>query len=314
MGWQDLLEETDDRLVIPWLGGRKVYRDSRTWRVPGRLPREFGWYLWDVSGRTANLVKPAEVDVSYGEGKHEAAGYVVGDRFIPEKARVDPDPDKIIEQTVPVYLVERGLDRFVPVRVVFNAEGRAIFQQVTLPLGPEEQVRQAFIERKESIQDIKGVAPALDLAFRFATEQRRLFEERRAELERVRLEEERRAQALKSLGTGVGRRAVAAHDFETAAKAALAVSGAALLDARPGYGGREMVVQYLFENRRLECVVDRETLRVTDSGICLTSHDTGEKGDTYFTLESLPAVVRQAIREGKLVVYRHIDDDEGEDD
>jgi hypothetical protein len=54
----------------------------------------------------------------------------------------------------------------------------------------------------------------------------------------------------------------------------------------------------------------------------LTDHRTGEKGDTLFTLESLPAVVRQAIKEHKLVVYRHADgadwrnepDDDWEDD
>ena len=47
-------------------------------------------------------------------------------------------------------------------------------------------------------------------------------------------------------------------------------------------------------------------MRIIDSGICLQDHNTGEKGDTYFTLESLPAVIRQADREGKLVVYRHV--------
>jgi hypothetical protein len=38
------------------------------------------------------------------------------------------------------------------------------------------------------------------------------------------------------------------------------------------------------------------------------------KGDTRFTLESLPTVVGEAIRTGKLVVYRHVDGDRGYDD
>jgi len=38
----------------------------------------------------------------------------------------------------------------------------------------------------------------------------------------------------------------------------------------------------------------------------LTDHDTDERGDTYFTLESLPAVVREAEQRGKLVVFRHV--------
>ena len=37
----------------------------------------------------------------------------------------------------------------------------------------------------------------------------------------------------------------------------------------------------------------------------LTDESTGEKGDTRFTLESLPTVVQQAMDEGILVVYRH---------
>jgi hypothetical protein len=51
-------------------------------------------------------------------------------------------------------------------------------------------------------------------------------------------------------------------------------------------------------------VVHTETLRIIDSGICLIDHATDERGDTYFTLESLPAVIAQAIREGHLVIFR----------
>jgi hypothetical protein len=54
-------------------------------------------------------------------------------------------------------------------------------------------------------------------------------------------------------------------------------------------------------------------LRIIDSGICLTAHyddpefEAGTKGDGFFTLESLPSVIREAQRDGKLVVYRHVD-------
>ena len=49
-----------------------------------------------------------------------------------------------------------------------------------------------------------------------------------------------------------------------------------------------------------------ERLRIIDAGICLIDHDTNEKGDTFFTLESLPAVVQQAQRERRLVIFRHV--------
>jgi hypothetical protein len=53
-----------------------------------------------------------------------------------------------------------------------------------------------------------------------------------------------------------------------------------------------------------------EDLRIVDSGICLIDHDTGERGDTLFTLESLPAVIKEAIDDGKLVIFRHAGDEE----
>lgn len=313
MGWQELLEAPSGHLVAPWLGGRRIYSIGRAWRVPNRLPREFGWYLWELRGRTASWLRKHEPDPSYSDGKVVAKGYLVGDRFIPETARVDPDPTKLIEQTVEVFLVEPGIDRFSQVLVTFDDEKRPIYMQELFPLGPEDEVRRAFIDRKEPIDNIAGVTPALDLAFHFASRQRQLLEERRAELERIHAEERRREEAMRSIGTGLGRRTVAATDFETAARAALAVGGAELLDVRAGRVRNEMVVQYRFSNRRLECVADRNTLQIIDSGICLEDHHTREKGDTYFTLESLPAVVRQAIQEHKLVVYRHADGDLDDD-
>jgi hypothetical protein len=51
-------------------------------------------------------------------------------------------------------------------------------------------------------------------------------------------------------------------------------------------------------------------MHIVDAGICLDDHR-GTKGDTRFTLESLPAVVGEAIRGGKLVVWRHVAGDPG---
>ena len=73
------------------------------------------------------------------------------------------------------------------------------------------------------------------------------------------------------------------------------------------------MVQFRHLNRRFECTCDRHTLRIIDSGICLTAHydddhfEEGTKGDTFFTLETLPNVIAEAERLGKLVVFRHAD-------
>jgi hypothetical protein len=244
---------------------------------------------------------------------------LVGDRIILDDARVDPDPAKLIDQTLSVFLVERGLERFVRASAA-QTRGGLVYVAQEFPQGPETEVQMAYQDRKDSVAHVAGVTPALDLAFRWVSYQRLAAEEREREMERIRVEEERKQveaerlkQAMKDMGTGAGRRALAQRDFSAAAKAALRLTGAELLDARPSYNKREMVVQYRFQNRRLECVVDRDTLRVVDSGICLTDHN-GVKGDTRFTLESLPGVVAEAIRGGKLVVYRHVDGDRGYDD
>lgn len=317
MGWQDLLEEASSHLVAPWLGGRRIYSGDRSWRLPHRLPREFGWYLWEVKGRTASWLRKHDADLCYADMWPREQGHLVGDRLISTRARVDPDPDKLIEQTIPVQLVEPGLDRFTMVMAVRDPEERYIYMHELFPLGAEDEVRRAYIDRKETVNDIVGVTPGLDLAFRFATRQRQLFEAHRAELERLRLEEERRERLRRNMGTGAGRREMATEDPAEAARAALRVAGAELLDVRDGRTRREMIVQFRFENRRFECVAQKDTLRIVDSGICLTDHHTNEKGDTYFTLESLPGVIRQAIQEHKLVVYRHVDEhgyDDWDDD
>lgn len=75
---------------------------------------------------------------------------------------------------------------------------------------------------------------------------------------------------------------------------------------RPSRARDERVVQFRFQHCVFECVVEAHSLRIVDAGICLVDHNTGERGDNYFTLESLPAVIEQASRERRLVIFRHV--------
>lgn len=311
MGWQDLLASGGTR-TLPWLGGREVFSRDRTWVIQGRLPAEHGWYEFETSGgRKAQLAGEAEPDPSYEDGFTSLRGYLVGNRFIADDARVDPDPAKLIDQTEQVFCIEPGLDRFTRAVVVRSKAGLVYIQQ-EFPEGAEYQVLAAYQDRLDNVDAIVGVTPALDLAFRWITYQRARAEERQRELERIRLEEERKlaeadrlAKLMKDAGTAVGRRELAKRDFNAAAREALRVSGAELLDVRDSANRGEKVVQYRFRNYRLECVVDKNTLGILDAGVCLDDHR-GEKGDTYFTLESLPGVIGQAIDEHKLVIWRHL--------
>lgn len=311
--WEGLLapEGGTEKRTLPWIGGRMVIDNGRRWNIKGRVPVEHGWYEFDVTGRRdAKLAgrDRTEADPTYDQGHKIYRGYLVGDRFIPDSW----SGSKTIDDTQVVYLVEPGLDRIVRCLVSDNGAGNLIFVRQEFPEGTDQDAIEAYQDRKPDLGHLKGVTPALDLAFRFVSAVRAQEEKAQQEAEERRQAEERaaveaaRIEALmKDIGTGAGRRALAQRDFTTAARAALALSGAELLDAKPnGRRVGEMVVQYRFQERRLECVVDMN-LRVTDAGVCLTDHRTGVKGDTLFTLESLPTVIGEALRLGKLVVWRH---------
>jgi hypothetical protein len=311
MGWKDLLQENEDRnLVYPWVGGRSIRTQSRQWKLEGALPDEHGWYNFDVRVRTATALDEAMPD--YDSLTDHVTGYLVGNRIVADDIAYAPKIDDLITGFGQVYLIDPGIDKFARIKAGRPCEnGPLIFEGEEFPLGPEDDVLNAFLDEKPSIGDIPGVTPALEAAFRFERHVRAELERiRREEEERRRLEEQRR-QVRERLGDGSLRRNLAQHDFAEAARAALAVGGATFLDHRRGHGNREMIVRYRLNNMRLECTCDERTLRIIDSGICLqqessdNNFERGFRGDTLFTLESLPGVILQADAENKLVIYRH---------
>jgi hypothetical protein len=238
---------------------------------------------------------------------------------VPDNARAYLTPTELADNTEEVHLIEPGIDRFARVSAGRMFEGGPlIFKSQEFPLGPEDYVLNAFLEGK-GILDLDRISPALEAAFRIEMHQRVEAQRRREELELRRMaevlerqKEERRQNIMKQLGDGSVRRELALEDFEAAARAALAVGGATYLDHRKAIMGHEMVVRFRLNDRRFECTCDDRTLRIIDAGICLKAeNDEGEfeqgtKGDTWFTLESLPMVIMEAVRDDKLVVFRHV--------
>jgi len=319
MGWRDLLPEANESLIFPWVGGRSLRVEERAWSIDGCLPKEFGWRTFSLRGRKAVLNDEALGQTSPPSLQHSVRGYLVGDRFVADGVNVNVV--NILESSEPIHLVEDGLDRFVRIRAgrMFDV-GPLIYECMEMPIGPEDGILQAYLDRKSSADHIRGVPPALDVAFRMESAQRAEVERRRAELERLRKEEEarlaleqRRQKLVEQLGDAVGRREMAVVDFGEAARAALAVGGAEYLDHRKSNQRGEMVVRFRLDGRRFECTCD-ERLRIIDSGICLVDHRTQEKGDTRFTLESLPGVIAGARRQGVLHVFRHVDGEIGDND
>ena len=310
MGWRDLLTKEEKTVVLPWIGSRSLHFENQRWRLNGTAPAEHGWYEFHLENRRATLVAVAEANSEYL--RCTSTGYLVGNRFVPDKVGVKEIESQWPQAFETVFLLEQGLERFCRIEVgTYFEGGKPIFNSLAFPLGPEDEVLSAYLDQKPSVASIKGLVPSLQAAFDLETRERNRGIERRRELDRQRLEkaertttEARRQELASMLGSGHSRREMAVIDFHSAAEAALSIGGATLLDVRNGQR-REKVVRYRLDGRRYECVCDQQ-MRIIDAGVCLTDEDTGEKGDTFFTLESLPAVIRQADREGVLVVYRHV--------
>lgn len=312
MSWRDLLTKPERR-ILPWIGGDRVRYKVRSWKLlADNHPREHGWFEFELLGMRARYIGAPRPDArgwigTRGVGYEGGFGYLVGDRFVADDEGGEVEtPEQLAKRFPRVHLIEPGLDHFDRVVVRrFWDDGPLIYVGQEFPTGAEAEALDAFVERRLSLAELPHVPPALDLAFRMKVRQRDQVERRRAE-ERARREaEERRRRIAESLGDGALRREVAKQDFETAAKAALALGGAEYLEHRRAPQEGEFVVRYRLDGRRLECTCN-EAMRIISAGICLTDEDTGEKGDSYLTLESLPGVVREAEREDRLVVWRHV--------
>lgn len=295
MSWRQHLQG-HEVLTLPWWGCGVVHAGETTYRLRGPRPRQHGWYRFRPHGRYCEVVGEAEPCPEWGRWMAKQLGYVVGDRLVPDSARVNVSADRFIYETQPLYCVDETLERFTHVIAASTPTG-LVYRERSMLDGAEQQVREAYEDRRQHLSGIPA-SPALVLAFRWSTLRRQAAEQRRLDAER--LDEIRRVIQLAE--TARGRRALAAHDFEAAARSALQVSGAELLSVRGS--GDERIVRYRFRGRRLECVVN-QALNILDAGVCLEDEATGIKGDRWFTLESLPGVISEAMDRGVLVVWRH---------
>lgn len=309
MVWGQLLQKENDTITLPYLGESTIITYDRGWSIIGKLPEEHGWHLFQINGRKLKYLEPSsQQDIL----KNKLKGYLIGNKFIPDKIDFIPKLNNL-NKFEEVNLIEPGLDKFVRVCVGrISEQGQLIYENQEMPIGPESDLLQAYLDDKESIDNIPNVHPALSAAFKIETWIKKEANKRRKEEQELREKEERRKQIIETLGDGQSRRELAKEDFDAGARAALAVGGAELIDTRKSNNKNEMVVRFRLIGRRFECVCNRISLRIVDSGICLSNHDYdnnewiyGYKGDNSLTLESISSIIRLANNEGKLVVFRH---------
>ena len=300
--WKSLLQEAPMEKVLPWTGGHVLVDRNRIWRLEA-IPAEHGWYRFSLGpGKSAKAISAAEPDLLELEPFPHVRGILVGNRLLPHGLAAFLPIERIPEAADQVFLADPTIERFSSIIVARLSPQRHIFVGLDYAAPSPHEVVQAFEDRRD-LSGIKAVPPALDLAFRWENWRR---DAREAAL--VRAQHEASMHLTNQLGfTAGGRRALARTDFASAARTALQEAGAVLLDVRPGVSTVERVVTFRHLERRFECVVHAETLRVIDSGICLVRYETDESGgDDLFTLESLPGVIEEAIRTFRLHVYRHV--------
>ncbi len=311
--YRRFLQQASETMVLPYLGGPYVDAPDRRLRAVGATAT--GYWRFEVSGRTATAVEPADPpdlsDLPAVRG-YWVAGYLVGERAVAYRLAMGPDADPL---------------RFAPVIARRWPGGALLYDTEDFETGVEDRVRAVFEQGTEhgvngSLTAVSGVPAPLRAAFGYAVmlrvatalgvpmrpvqlrwhigelvamgdvAARRILtaaqERRHAEPNHV---EEWRAQR-----TDARLRPTSSRDrVLERAEAALYGAGAVLRDSR-WLSGDLLEVRYDFMDDRFVSVVDGETLRVVDAGICLAG------ADDRVTLESLPGVIAEAVRTFRLEI------------
>ena len=298
-------------LVMLYLGGATVDAADRTLRVEGDA--RVGWWRFRAAGRRATPIGPAEPpDLS---GLPAVRGYAIGEWLVGEGGRTErvhllPDDEPPL---------------FSPLRARRWHGGALVFEELEFESGIEEEVRRA-LEDGRSLVDVRGVPAPLRAAYAYALvdrEGRTLgvpispFEIRKhvaaiasegreraaillRDLEARRNAEEAVTREARFLARAreAALRPVPEASLEERVQKALEAAGARLRRLRRMARDLAEVI-WDFEGGTFLTLIDERGLRVLDAGICLAGHD------AEVTLESLPAVVREAIEIGEIVVTRH---------
>ena len=282
MDYHQFLAPDSIEVRLPYFRGRKVRDESRGWRLREEISP--GWYRFRVRGRFADPVEAIEPELDAWDARKlpRREGYLAAGRFIGD------------DRQVPLFGLcpDEALPRFSPIEAAEWFSGHLWFAGPLFESETEDAVREAF-EEERGIDGIKAVTPPLAGAFLLECTQRELAREA---LRRKEAEAERRAAEREAVRQ---RRRTAELESTLEGRIALALShtGATLLDWRRSGGGR-ITVRYRLGRRRFECVIDSDSLRIVDAGICL------DGADRELSLASLPSAVQEAIETGQLHVMR----------
>jgi hypothetical protein len=265
MDYTQFLQPAGALLELPYFGGNSVCDHSRTYRIRGTIAP--GWHQFRLSGRFLTRETTVEPNLD-AWNLPSVSGYIFNGRLFTNdaRARIFGLPSNAGIQPFTLIAARRWFD------------GNILFYGQEFDSEAEPQVRQAFEEEK-SIEQIKGVSPALAHVFLLESTQRALARQKRER-------EQRDTELARWQQTLEGRISLA-----------LSHTGAELISWRQIDRG-QAVVRYRLGDRRFECIIDTGSLQILDAGICLSG------SDEELNLSSLPSAVREAIQTGQLHVFR----------
>jgi hypothetical protein len=266
-----------------------------------------------VQGRTATAREPAEPQGL--DGLPLVRGHLWGTRLVREGAVAEPIQ----------LLPEEEPPRFSPLRVRRWHDGTLVFEGLDFEGEAEGTVR-LMLEEGRTLAEVKAVPASLRAAFGYAVlegasralgirfsapevrgqvlavaEGGRAVAE--AWLRALAAEREAHVRAVEAR-TELSRLRVQPRPLERQAQGmarverVLEAAGARLLNTRR-LGNERLEVTFGFMGERFISIVEADSLRVVDAGICLAG------ADREVTLESLPSVIREAIEDDVLVITRH---------
>jgi hypothetical protein len=294
--------------VLPYVGGPFVEAGDRRLRLAA--PARPGWWRFEVRGRHARALEPADPPDLSGLPAvrgYAVAGYLAGPGGVAWRLALGP-PDEPLP--------------FAPLVARRWPDGALLFDVEDFESGVEDQVRSAYAQRRP-LRAIAGVPAALRAAYGYAVllrtagelgipvrpaeartrlaeladggdeAARRLLTAARTHRE---AEADRRPHWQVARDAAQARRAtVSQQRAEERAAAALQAARAVLLGTRWLAGGL-LEVRYDFAGEVFVSTVDGQTLQVVDAGFCLAG------ADRQLTLESLPAVIHEAVHTGQLYI------------
>lgn len=320
---------TPSDVILPYLGGPFVFTADRRYRLAERVTP--GWWRFTLSGRRARALEevPAEAlpePERQPDGRSllpRVRGHLCGMYLFTDGAQAEPlalVPPTTYEPDAPA--------RFSPCVARRWHSGDLVYEAIDFETEAEDKARCAYQDHA-SLAGISGVPATLRAAFGFALVTQAALAVRSFVLPiEVRshlfaIAEGGPPEAERTLGRLIARRATAhaagaaqapagaaavhtplhrSYHGRSAASAveraerALGAAGAELLDTRER--GDALEVTYRFHGQRFHSLVHPATLQVMDAGICL------DGCDEMITLESLPAVIREAMDSGELVITR----------